>query len=109
MRLALSSTRVKNMPRGPKGERRPRDVLEWLRKNAPAPRGNLNYHRWLSAQFGLKKLIEHIWMLIGMASVCHDMAELRQRMAEKFGRERIQLTLYLPPPPPGESVLSQFE
>ena len=79
-----------------------RDVLDWLKKNAPAPRGNQNYHRWLSAQFGLKKLIEHIWMLIGMASVCHDMAELRQRMAEKFGRERIQLTLYLPPPRPGE-------
>jgi hypothetical protein len=25
--LALSSTRVKNMPRGPKGERGPRDVI----------------------------------------------------------------------------------
>ena len=61
-----------------------RDVLEWLKKNAPAPRGNQNYHRWLSAQFGLKKLVEHIWMLIGMASVCRDMAELRQRMAEKI-------------------------
>ena len=56
----------------------------------------------ISGQFGLKKLIEHIWMLIGMASACRDMAELRQRMAEKFGRERIQLTLYLPPPAPGD-------
>jgi P63C domain len=80
-----------------------RDVTEWLRKNAPAPRTGQNYHQWLSGQFGLKKLIEHIWMLIGMASACHDMAELRQRMAEKFGRERIQLTLYLPPPLPGDS------
>jgi hypothetical protein len=78
-----------------------RDVTEWLKKNAPAPRAGQNYHQWMSAQFGLKKLIEHIWMLIGMASACHDMAELRQRMAEKFGRERVQLTLYLPPPPRG--------
>jgi hypothetical protein len=79
-----------------------RDVTEWLKKNAPAPRAGQNYHQWMSGQFGLKKLIEHIWMLIGMASACHDMAELRQRMAEKFGRERVQLTLYLPPPTPGE-------
>lgn len=77
------------------------DVTEWLRKNAPGPKSGQNYHQWLSGQFGLKKLIEHIWMLIGMASACQDMAELRQRMAEKFGRERVQLTLYLPPPPPG--------
>jgi hypothetical protein len=79
-----------------------RDVTDWLKKNAPAPKSGQNYHQWLSAQFGLKKLIEHIWMLIGMASACHDMAELRQRMAEKFGSERVQFTLYLQPPRPGE-------
>jgi hypothetical protein len=78
------------------------DVTEWLKKNAPAPKSGQNYHQWLSGQFGLKKLIEHIWLLIGMASACRDMPELRQRMAEKFGRERVQFTLYLPPPPPGE-------
>lgn len=74
------------------------DVCNWLRENAPAPRHGQNYHQWLSAQYGLKKLVEHIWFLIGIASVCHDMMELRQRMAEKFGREGIQFTLYLPPP-----------
>ena len=74
------------------------DVAEWLKKNAPEPRKGRNYHQWLSGQYGLRKLVEHIWMVIGMASACHDMAELRQRMAEKFGREGIQLTLYLPPP-----------
>ena len=73
------------------------DVTEWLRANAPAPRSGQNYHQWLSGQFGLKRLVEHIWMLIGMASACRDMPELRQRMAEKFGREKVQLTLYLPP------------
>jgi hypothetical protein len=36
-------------------------------------------------------------MLIGLASACHDMKELRARMAEKFGREGIQFTMYLPP------------
>ena len=74
------------------------DVCEWLEKHAPTPRHGQNYHQWLSSQYGLKKLIEHIWMLIGMATVCHDMRELRQRMAEKFGREGVQFTMYLPPP-----------
>lgn len=74
------------------------DVAEWLKDHAPEPRGGRNYHQWLSGQYGLRRLIEHIWMLIGLASACQDMAELRQRMAEKFGREGIQLRLYLPPP-----------
>lgn len=78
------------------------DVMNWLKENAPAPKAGQNYHQWLNGQFGLKKLIEHIWMLIGMASACRDMPELRQRMAERFGRERIQLTLYLPPPRAGK-------
>jgi hypothetical protein len=72
-------------------------VAEWLKNNAPAPRKGQNYHQWMSAQFGLKKLIEHIWMTVGLASACRDMPELRQRMAEKFGRVGVQFTLYLPP------------
>jgi hypothetical protein len=78
------------------------DVLAWLKANVPAPRAGQNYHQWLSGQFGLKRLVEHIWMLIGMATACRDMPELRQRMAERFGRERVQFTLYLPPAHPGE-------
>lgn len=75
-----------------------KEVADWLKKNAPEPRRGQNYHQWMSAQYGLKKLIEHIWMLVGIASACQDMRELRERMAEKFGREGVQLTLYLPPP-----------
>jgi hypothetical protein len=79
------------------------DVYQWLKKNAPPPRKGQNYHQWLSSHYGLKKLIEHIWMLIGIATVCHDMRELRQRMAEKFGREGVQFTMFLPPMKPGQS------
>jgi P63C domain len=78
------------------------DVAEWLRTNAPKPRGGQNYHQWLSSQYGLKKLTEHLWMLIGMASACQTMWELRQRMAERFGRQAVQFTLFLTPPGPGE-------
>ncbi|HEV2843168.1 MAG TPA: P63C domain-containing protein [Chthoniobacterales bacterium] len=72
------------------------DVAAWLRENAPQPRHGSNYHQWMSNQFGLKKLIEHIWMVIGMAKACETMQELRDRMAYQFGRQPFQLTLYLP-------------
>lgn len=75
------------------------DVTKWLKENAPKPVFGKNYHLWLSSQYGLKKLIEHLWMLVGMASACNTMEELRRKMAEKFGRIPIQLTLYLPQQP----------
>jgi hypothetical protein len=78
------------------------DVGEWLRKNAPKPQHAQNYHHWMSGQYGLKKLIEHIWMVIGMASACETMAELKRKMAEKYGRIPIQYTLFLPPPSNGQ-------
>jgi len=77
------------------------DVLNWLKENAPTPRKGQNYHQWVSSQYGLKKLVEHLWMTIGIATVCHDMRELRQRMAERFGREPVQFTLFMPPIGPG--------
>lgn len=75
------------------------DVASWLRDNAPSPIGNLSYHRWLTSQYGLKKLVEHIWMLIGMARGCQTMRELRDRMAMQFGREPFLLNMYIPAQP----------
>ncbi len=74
------------------------DVAKWLKDNAPKPKGQQNYHQWLSSQYGLKKLVEHIWMLIGMARSCSTMRELRERMANQYGRQNIQLNLFIPPP-----------
>jgi len=74
------------------------DVYKWLRENAPKPRHGQNYHQWLTSQYGLRKLIEHIWMLIGMSKASHNIEELRERMAIQFGRQRVQLSLFLPPP-----------
>lgn len=74
------------------------DVAQWLRENAPAPRSGQNYHQWLSSQYGLKRLTEHLWMLIGMAAACQTMPELRQKMAERFGRQQIQFTMWIDPP-----------
>lgn len=75
-----------------------KDVAKWLKENAPAPRHGQNYHQWLSGQFGLKKLVEHIWVLVGIARTCENMIELRQKMAELNGRRLVQLMLPLPIP-----------
>ena len=86
-----------------------KDVADWLRNNAPAPRGNQSYHRWLSSQYGLRKLMEHLWMLIGMARACKTMRELRERMAATFGRHPVQVTVFVPPAKPGEKLLPFME
>jgi hypothetical protein len=47
-----------------------------------------NYHQWLTDEYGLKKLIEHIWNVIGVASTCSDMDELKNKMdLYKGGRD----------------------
>lgn len=74
------------------------DVADWLRTNAPKPKHGQNYHQWLSSQYGLKKLIEHLWMLIGMASACDTMDELRHRIALRNGKQIVQLRLALEQP-----------
>jgi hypothetical protein len=46
----------------------------------------------------LKKLAEHIWMLISVAKTCTTMIELRDRMAALNGKQPFQLRFYLPMP-----------
>jgi len=75
-----------------------KDVVDWLKHNDPRPRNGSSPHQWLRSQYGLRELTEHIWMLVGMAKTCNTMLELRQRMAEQFGREPIHMTLFLHPP-----------
>lgn len=72
------------------------DVLNWLKTNAPKPRFGQNYHQWLSSQFGLKRLIEHLWLTIGMARTCRRIEELREKMAIQYGHQRMQLSLFVP-------------
>jgi len=76
------------------------DVAEWLREHNPKPQKGRNHHQWLSSQYGLRKLTEHIWMVIGLAKACDSMAELKQRMADMYGRQPVLFTMYLPPPNP---------
>jgi hypothetical protein len=71
------------------------DVAEYLKKNKPKPFHGQNYHQWLSEDVGLKALIPHIYKVIGMAEGCQDMRELRDKVAKRYGRKLVQLTLSL--------------
>jgi len=62
------------------------DVAQWLKENAPKPMHGQNYHQWLSEQYGLKKLVEHIWKVIGVASTCRTMDELKKKMRDLYGQ-----------------------
>jgi hypothetical protein len=72
------------------------DIARYLRENKPKPYHGSHYHRWLTADIGLKALIPHIYEVIGIAITCRDMKELREKVAEHYGREPVQLTMYLP-------------
>ena len=74
------------------------DVCKWLKENKPQPQHGRNWHQWLTDQYGLRKLIQHIYTLIGIAKTCHNMRELRDKMAEMYGKTPVQLTMYLPAP-----------
>jgi P63C domain len=73
------------------------DVAQWLRENAPKPRRGQNYHQWLSAQYGLRKLTEHLWKLIGIGGTCQDIGELKYKMAKMYGKSPLQYVLSLRP------------
>jgi len=72
------------------------DVARYLKENKPKPQHGKNYHQWFTEDYGLKNLIPHIYKIIGMADSCKDMRELRDRVAERYGREPVQLMMYLP-------------
>jgi hypothetical protein len=62
------------------------DVAQWLKENAPKPMHGQNYHQWLSEQYGLKKLVEHIWKVVGIASTCETMDDLKKKMHALYGK-----------------------
>jgi hypothetical protein len=45
----------------------------------------------MTQQYGLKKLIEHIWKVVGIASACDDgdMRGLKRKMEELYGNAAV--------------------
>lgn len=71
------------------------DVKNWLRDNAPKSAHGKRYHQFFNEQFGLKKLTEHMWLVIGTARSSFSVADLRNRLELQFGRQS-QFSFFVP-------------
>jgi len=70
------------------------DVAEWLKTNKPPP--GLRWHQQLTENYGARKLVSRCYEIIGMGKTCTTIRELRQKVAHHYGKEPMQLTMYLP-------------
>jgi hypothetical protein len=70
------------------------DVAQWLKENKPPP--GLKWHQQLTENYGARKLVSRCYEIIGMGKTCNSIRELRDKVAEFYGKEPVQLTLYLP-------------
>jgi hypothetical protein len=73
-----------------------RDVAQWLQENHPQPRDE-KWHQWLTKHYGVQKLLQHIYILIGVSRTCYSMPELKRKMAEMHNRIPVQYTLFVRP------------
>lgn len=71
------------------------DVANYLKENKP-PAG-IHWHRQLTENLGVRQLVSRCWEVIGVAKTCDDIHELRQRVAQHYGKKPVQLTMYLKP------------
>lgn len=72
------------------------DIAEFLKTNKP-PAG-VRWHRQLTENIGVRALVSRCYEVIGMAKTCYNMRELRDKVAQHYGRQVFQFTLSLPVP-----------
>jgi len=72
------------------------DVAEYLKTNKPAP--GVRWHRQLTENFGVRQLVSRCYEIVGMSKPCSNMRELRDKVAHHYGKEPIQLTMYVDSP-----------
>lgn len=72
------------------------DVAKYLKDNKPAP--GVKWHQQLTDNYGVRQLVSRCYEVIGMSKTCDDMRELRQKVAEHYGKKPVQFTMFLKPP-----------
>ncbi|GAJ28148.1 P63C domain-containing protein [Acidomonas methanolica] len=77
------------------------DVATYLKENKPEK--GVHWHRQLTENLGVRQLVSRCYEVVGMAKTCHDMRELREKVAEHYGNTMVRLTLSLPKPKLGYS------
>ena len=70
------------------------DVAEHLKNNKPPPKHGLNYHQWLSSDFGLNALVIQINQVIGIAKTCDNIHELREKVKHYYQGGAFQQKLF---------------
>jgi hypothetical protein len=73
------------------------DVAEYLKNNKP-PAG-IRWHRQLTENLGVRALVSRCYEVIGMAKTCDNIRDLREKVAQHYGRTMVQFSLPLPMPP----------
>ena len=73
------------------------DVAEYIRTHKP-PIG-VRWHQQLTDNVGARQLVSRCYEVIGMAKTCRDMRELRDKVAEHYGKHPVQFRMYFDLPP----------
>lgn len=63
------------------------DVAAYLKANEPEP--GVHWHRQLTENIGVWQLVSRCYEVIGMAKTCEDIHELRQRVAQHYGKKPV--------------------
>lgn len=71
------------------------DVAKYLKENKPPP--NARWHQQLTENHGIRQLVSRCYEVIGMSKTCDDIHELRQRVAQHYGKKPVQFTMFLKP------------
>ena len=72
------------------------DVAEYIKTHKP-PMG-VRWHQQLTDNIGARQLVSRCFEVIGMAKTCTDMRELRDRVAQHYGRHPVQFRMYFENP-----------
>lgn len=70
------------------------DVATYLKDHKPEK--GVHWHRQLTENLGVRQLVSRCYEVVGMAKTCSDIRELREKVAEHYGKQTIQLTISFP-------------
>lgn len=65
------------------------DVAEYLKKNRPP--ANIRWHQQLTENYGVRQLVSRCYEIIGMAKLCKNIEELREKVNLHYKHKPIQV------------------
>lgn len=71
------------------------EVAEYIKENKPPARKGRNYHQYFNDEYGIRKLVEHIYQVIGVARACDTLDEFKKKMDHEFKGKPLQLEMFL--------------